>query len=65
MQRIEEVTLYLQDVDNLLEKEDYDDAIVRLQHAVELSPWSTVLREKRANLYERVGQYQSAISDIK
>ena len=32
---------------------------------VQVTPWDAKLREMRAECYERVGMYQSAISDLK
>jgi DnaJ family protein C protein 3 len=63
--KIEEVRLYMDEVDSFLEMGAFDEAIARLQISVELCPWDAKLRQKRADCFEKVGQYQSAISDIK
>lgn len=44
---------------------DFHPAIELLGEAIEISPWDVGLREMRAECYEAVGMYQSAISDIK
>ena len=49
----------------LLENEEYEESIPFLTEAVEVSPWNVELREMRSLCYEMVGNYQSAISDIK
>ncbi len=49
----------------LLQYGETQEAVGRLSTAIEVSPWELGLREKRANCYEMLGQYQSAISDVK
>ena len=62
---INEANSARRDADYLLSADELETAILRLSRAIEVSPWDLQLREKRADSYERVGQYQSAISDIK
>lgn len=61
-----EVETYLEEIDLLLANGDYSDALMdRLMASIEVCPWSVLLREKRSIVYEMLGQYQSAVSDIK
>ena len=49
----------------LLSSGDCVNAVPLLSVAVEVSPWDITHRERRADCYEKLEQYQSAISDIK
>lgn len=50
---------------SLYGKGEYAEAIGFLSEAIEVCPWDSKLREIRAVCYEKVGLYQSAISDLK
>lgn len=57
---------HLQEIDHLISKQDYNEGLIQALHvSIELCPWNIELRQKRALVFEQVGQYQSAISDIK
>ena len=62
MKRLRDFVPY---ADQLIEESNWEEAIPVLSAAVEISPWDVSLRQKRAQCFENVGQFQSAISDIK
>lgn len=60
------MTHYIEELDSINTGGDYSEEILdKLQFSIELCPWNIGLREKRSLVYETIGQYQSAISDIK
>ncbi|XP_003699497.1 dnaJ homolog subfamily C member P58IPK [Megachile rotundata] len=52
-------------VDRLMKNKDYTTAAQLLTKIIEVCPWSAELREKRAECYEALENYVSAISDIR
>ncbi|KAL5515969.1 hypothetical protein EMCRGX_G001224, partial [Ephydatia muelleri] len=56
---------HIQTANVYIDKQDYEAAILVLGEAIELCPWDVSLRELRSNCYKSLGQYQSAISDLK
>lgn len=53
------------EIERLESPGDCQDLVGLLNAAIEVSPWNAETREKRAICNEAMGQYQSAISDIK
>ena len=51
--------------EHMVAKGECEEAIPFLTESIEVSPWNVQLREMRAQCFETVGNYQSAISDIK
>lgn len=49
----------------IIQQGDYAPAIVLLTQLLEISPWSTSLRESRADCYIKEGDFLSAVSDLK
>lgn len=49
----------------LMENGDYASAVHRITQVIEICPWSSNLREHRAESYVVLGDYISAISDIR
>ncbi|XP_064394155.1 dnaJ homolog subfamily C member 3-like [Halichondria panicea] len=56
---------YVQTAQLLIEKKDYSHAVNMLDEAVETCPWDSHLREMRSKCNENIGQFLSAISDMK
>ncbi|XP_076247266.1 dnaJ homolog subfamily C member P58IPK [Calliopsis andreniformis] len=52
-------------VDKLMRNGDYTAAAQQLTRIIEICPWSAELRERRAECYEALEDYISAISDIR
>lgn len=52
-------------VDKLIKNGDYTAAAQQLSRVIEVCPWSAELRERRAECYEALEDYVSAISDIR
>ncbi|OAD55922.1 DnaJ like protein subfamily C member 3 [Eufriesea mexicana] len=52
-------------VDRLIKNGDYTTAAQQLSRVIEVCPWSAELRERRAECYEALEDYVSAISDIR
>lgn len=64
-EKINEVKSSQTNIEMLLSSGDCVNAVHLLSVAVEVSPWDLTLRKRRADCYEKLEQYQSAISDIK
>lgn len=52
-------------VDRLMRNGDYAAAAQLLTKVIEVCPWSAELRERRAECYEALDDYISAISDVR
>lgn len=52
-------------IDELLYNNDQAEAVQQITHIIEVCPWSSGLRELRAQCYITLGDYMSAISDIR
>ncbi|EZA50946.1 DnaJ-like protein subfamily C member [Ooceraea biroi] len=52
-------------IDLLLYNDDYAAAVHQITRIIEVCPWSSSLRELRAQNYVALGDYMSAISDIR
>nr|XP_031830911.1 dnaJ homolog subfamily C member 3 [Nomia melanderi] len=55
----------LEIVDRLIRHGDYAAAAQQLTKIIEICPWSAELRERRAECYEALEDYMSAISDVR
>lgn len=51
--------------DSLMDMGDYQTAIEELTKALEIAPWDAMLRAKRGECYEVMGELYKAIADIK
>ncbi|XP_078033112.1 dnaJ homolog subfamily C member P58IPK [Augochlora pura] len=54
----------LEIVEKLIRDQDYTAAVRQLTRLIELCPWAVELREHRAECYEILEDYTSAISDV-
>lgn len=52
-------------IDVLVHKDDHIAAVHHITRLIEVCPWSSHLRERRAESYLALGDYMSAISDIR
>lgn len=52
-------------VDALIYNGDHATAVQQITRILEVCPWSSNLREQRAESYNLLGDYMSAISDIR
>lgn len=52
-------------VDKLIRSGDYATAVQQLTRVIEVCPWSAELRQRRAESYEMIEDYVSAISDVR
>ena len=65
MDRSENFDIAVNEIDRLETPRDCQEMVELLNVVIEVSPWNVKMREKRAVCNEALGQYQSAISDIK
>lgn len=52
-------------IDLLVHNGDHVGAVYEISQIIEICPWSSNLRERRAESYLALGDYMSAISDIR
>ncbi|XP_011145587.1 dnaJ homolog subfamily C member 3 isoform X2 [Harpegnathos saltator] len=52
-------------IDMLVHNNDHTAAVHQITRLIEICPWSSHLRERRAEIYLLLGDYMSAISDIR
>lgn len=52
-------------IDRLMRNGDYAAAAQQISKVIEVCPWSAELRERRAECYEALEDYVSAISDVR
>lgn len=52
-------------IDSLVYSGDHATAVHEITRLIEVCPWSSHLRERRAESYLEIGDYMSAISDIR
>lgn len=55
----------LNTVDRLMKNGEYAEAVQQLSRIIEICPWAAELRERRAECYEALENYISAISDVR
>ncbi|XP_076639139.1 dnaJ homolog subfamily C member P58IPK [Colletes latitarsis] len=55
----------LEDADSLMKNGDYAAVVHKISKVIEVCPWAVELRERRAECHEALGDYISAISDVR
>uniref|UniRef100_A0A6G1SLR5 DnaJ subfamily C member 3 n=1 Tax=Aceria tosichella TaxID=561515 RepID=A0A6G1SLR5_9ACAR len=63
--KIEKLKEDIVNVQDMLEENQYDEALRLLEPIIEVIPYSTQLMKTRANAFERVGEIRRAISDYR